>query len=121
MVEKILDHRICKSRGSKKAEKHWLIKWLHYPNEENTWLPERMINTGGMKNSLWLDYEAKQNDLRHKRRVLTTIQNSEFSERLNHSSAQQCVKQYQLRRTASLFRVVALDQTTDGISRLYRL
>ena len=112
VVEKILDHRICKSRGSKKAEKHWLIKWLHYPNEENTWLPERMINTGGMQNSLWLDYEAKQDALRNRRAIMSTIRDGTFTDRLNKLSASYSVKQYNQRRTVSLFKVITLTATT---------
>ena len=43
-------------------EKRWLVHWKGRPDSENSYLPEQNINTGGMKNSLWLEYEAKRKE-----------------------------------------------------------
>lgn len=37
-VEKILQ-----SRTNRKGKKEYLIKWLNYPNEDNTWEPQENI------------------------------------------------------------------------------
>jgi len=56
VVERILADKWCKSRLTTAQERHWLIKWLGFGSEENTWLPESYINAG-CPNAVWLEYE----------------------------------------------------------------
>jgi len=65
VVERILDHCVMRTRGSRKKEMHWLVRWKGYGPEEDLWLKERSINTGGT-NSIWKEYENKR-----KQRVLS--------------------------------------------------
>ena len=74
VVEKILDHKIMYSRGSRKKEMHWLIRWKGYGPEEDLWIPERNINVGG-QNAVWRDYEEqrKNKERRQQQAHLNTV------------------------------------------------
>ena len=59
VVDRILDHCVMRTRGSKKKEMHWLVRWKGYGPEEDLWLKERNINAGGI-NAIWRAYENKR-------------------------------------------------------------
>ena len=43
--------RIVKTRKRKGEEKEYLIKWMYYPESENTWEPEHKIKDLHVRNS----------------------------------------------------------------------